>query len=139
MSTSDNKSEVPEISTIPKYEPCIPDHMLQNINDAGTKYIMEQLSIMQQNRSWQNEKIQEIFHYTNKINGQVISLSEWRIDVMKQLALEDTIEKERVQAEKERTKLHKIIAGLFLFVVYPLFISQWTPGSALSNVIKAIW
>ena len=139
MSTSDNKSEVPEINTIPKYEPCIPDHMLQNINDAGIKYIMEQLSIMQQNRSWQNEKIQEIFHYTNKINGQVISLSEWRIDVMKQLALEDTIEKERVQAEKERTKLHKIIAGLFLFVVYPLFISQWTPGSALSNVIKAIW
>lgn len=139
MSTSDNKSEVPEINTIPKYEPCIPDHMLQSINDAGTKYIMEQLSIMQQNRSWQNEKIQEIFHYTNKINGQVISLSEWRIDVMKQLALEDTIEKERVQAEKERTKLHKIIAGLFLFVVYPLFISQWTPGSALSNVIKAIW
>lgn len=139
MSASENKSEVPEIETIPKHEPCIPDHMLQNINDAGTKYIMEQLSIMQQNRAWQNKKIQEIFHYTNKINGQVISLSEWRIDIMKQLALEDTIEKERIQAEKERTKLYKIIAGLFLFVVYPLFISQWTPGSALSNVIKAIW
>ena len=59
MSTSENKSEVPEIETIPKYEPCIPDHMLQNINDAGTKYIMEQLSIMQQNRAWQNKKIQE--------------------------------------------------------------------------------
>lgn len=139
MSTSENKSEVPEIENIPKYEACIPDHMLQNINDAGTKYIMEQLSIMQQNRSWQNKKIQEIFHYTNKINGQVISLSEWRIDVMKQLALEDTIEKERIQAEKERFKLYKIIAGLFLFVVYPLFLTQWSPGSALSDAIKAIW
>jgi hypothetical protein len=139
MSTSDNKSEVPEIDSIPKYEPCIPDHMLKNINNAGTKYIIEQLSIMQQNRSWQNQKIQEIFHYTNKINGQVISLSEWRRDVMKQLALEDSIEKERIQSEKERTKLYKIIAGLFLFVVYPLFLTQWSPGSALSHAIKAIW
>lgn len=139
MSSSENKSNVPEIEVIPKYEPCIPDHMLQSISDPGTKYIMEQMSIMQQNRSWQNKKIQEIFQYTNKINGQVISLSEWRLDVMKQLALEDTIEKARIQSEKERTKLYKIITGLFLFVVYPLFISQWTPGSALSNILKTIW
>ena len=139
MSASENKSEVPEIENIPKYEPCIPTHMLQDIKDPGTKYIMEQLSIMQQNRTWQNKKIQEIFHYTNKINGQVISLSEWRIDIMKQLALEDTIEKERISGELEKYKLYKIIAGLFLFIVYPLFLSQWSPGSAISDIIKSLW
>ena len=139
MSTSDNKSEIPEIESIPKYTPCIPDHMMDKVNNDSTRYIIEQLSIMQQNRSWQNQKIQEIFHYTNKINGQVISLSEWRLDVMKQLALEDTIEKERIQAEKERFKLYKIIAGLFLLVVYPLFLTQWSPGSAISDAIKALW
>lgn len=139
MSTSDNKSNVPEIESVPRYEPCIPEHMLDKIPNESTKYIIEQISIMQQNRDWQNNKIQEIFQYTNKINGQVISLSEWRIDIMKQLSLEDTIEKEQVLAEKERLKLYKIIAGLFLFVVYPLFLSQWSPDSVVSQLIKSLW
>ena len=139
MSTSDNKSNVPEIESVPRYEPCIPEHMLDKIPNESTKYIIEQISIMQQNRDWQNNKIQEIFQYTNKIKGQVISLSEWRIDIMKQLSLEDTIEKEQVLAEKERLKLYKIIAGLFLFVVYPLFLSQWSPDSVISQLIKSLW
>ena len=138
MSKSKNKSGIPEIR-VPKYDPCIPDHMLDSINDKSTKYIMEQLSIMQQNRDWQNGKIQEIYQYTNKINGQVIALSEFKLELLKQMAIEDSLEKEQEKSKQERLKLYKIMAGVFLFVVYPLFISQWTPGSVLQEFVKSLF
>jgi hypothetical protein len=138
MSESKNKSGVPEIN-VPRYDPCIPDHMLDSINDKSTKYIMEQLSIMQQNRDWQNSKIQEIYQYTNKINGQVIALSEFKLELLKQMAVEDSLMKEQEKSKQERLKLYKIMAGVFLFVVYPLFISQWTPGSVLQEFVKSLF
>ncbi len=136
MRKSKRETRVPEIN-VPKYNPAIPDHMLDSINDKSTKYIMEQLSIMQQNRDWQNGMIQEIYQYTNKINGQVIALSEFKLELLKQMAVEDSLMKEQEKSKQERLKLYKIMACVFLFVVYPLFISQWTPGSFLSEVIKS--
>ncbi len=65
---SDTKqSDIPEFK-IPEFKPLIPEYMLKGIKDESTQYIIEQLSIMSQQGSWQTHKIMNIHNYTKNIN-----------------------------------------------------------------------
>lgn len=141
MSDSD-KSNIPSVS-IPKFQPTIPDHLLTiaegDSTAASVRYLLEQVSIMNQNNNWQNEHIQDIFEYTRKMNGQIISLTEFKLELLKQMSVEHSLEKERERTTQQKLKMWRVILILFGVVVYPLFLTQWKPGGYIFDIFRAIW
>ena len=133
----DNNSNIPSIE-VPEFDACIPAYLLKNIKDGSNKWLLEQVSRMQQSNQWQNKKIHDIYEYTRKINGQVISLKEFRSNLVSQMEAEHKLEQLKQENKKQTLKLYKIICIIFLTVVYPLFLAQWTTGS-VSNILKLLW
>ena len=130
-------SNIPSVS-IPVFEACIPEHLLRGVKSESTKWMIEQVSEMQQGNQWQNKKIHDIYEYTRKINGQVIMLKEFRSDLLRQMEAEHKLDQIRETNKKQLTKLHKIIIAMLLTVVYPLFLAQWTSEGVL-KIISLLW
>lgn len=131
------QSNIPTVQE-PAFDACIPDHLLDKIKDDTSRWMLEQVSKMQQSNQWQNKKIHDIYEYTRKINGQVISLSEFRKDLLMQMEAEHRLDKLQQENKAHTTKLYKIIAICFLTVVYPLFLTQWTTGG-VSKILNFLW
>jgi len=133
----DNNSSIPSIE-VPEFDACIPEYLLKNMKQDSNKWLLEQVSRMQQSNQWQNKKIHDIYEYTRKINGQVISLKEFRSNLISQMEAEHRLDQLKEENKKQTLKLYKIICIIFLTVMYPLFLAQWTTGN-VSNILKLLW
>lgn len=144
MSDAD-KSNIPKVE-IPEFNPAIPEHLLEPVgtdktdtNGASIKFLLEQVSIIKQNNDWQNRHIHDIYDYTRKMNGQIISLTEFKLELLKQMSVEHSLEKEREKTAQQKLKMWRAILILFGLVVYPLFLTQWKPGGFIFDIFRAIW
>lgn len=118
---------------VPEFKPAIPEYMLDGIKDDANKYIIEQLSIMTQQSSWQTHKMMNIYDYTKNINGKVVDLEKFRIDLLTQIKVEDEVHKKEIKHAK-----HYKIAGLiFLALLYPLYLSI-VAQTGLSDIFKKL-
>lgn len=133
----EKSSNIPTVYE-PTFKACIPDHLLDKIKDDTSRWMLEEVSKMQQNNQWQNKKIHDIYEYTRTINGQVVSLLEFRKDLLVQMEAEHKLDKVKQETKTHTTKLYKIIALCFLTVVYPLFLTQWTTGG-VSKILNFLW
>ena len=133
----DSNSSIPSIE-VPEFDACIPEYLLKNMKQDSNKWLLEQVSRLQQSNQWQNKKIHDIYEYTRKINGQVISLKEFRSNLISQMEAEHRLDKLKEENKRQTLKLYKIICIIFLTVVYPLFLAQWTTGN-VSNILKLLW
>ena len=133
----DSNSSIPSIE-FPEFDACIPEYLLKNMKQDSNKWLLEQVSRLQQSNQWQNKKIHDIYEYTRKINGQVISLKEFRSNLISQMEAEHRLDKLKEENKRQTLKLYKIICIIFLTVVYPLFLAQWTTGN-VSNILKLLW
>ena len=143
MSDTQQQSDIPEFK-IPEFKPLIPEYMLKGIKDESTQYIIEQLSIMSQQGSWQTHKIMNIHNYTKNINGKVIELEQWRNDIIKEIQIQE--EKEKVERkaskqveikEKGHKKYYKWGLIIFLAILYPLYLAL-VDESGLSSIFKTL-
>tara|TARA_A100001015_G_C14939122_1_gene691795 strand:+ start:954 stop:1370 length:417 start_codon:yes stop_codon:yes gene_type:complete len=132
-----NQSNIPS-AVEPVFEACIPEHLLNKIKDETNRWMLEEVSKMQQNNQWQNKKIHDIYEYTRTINGQVVSLLEFRKDLLMQMEAEHKLNKVKQENNTHTTKLYKVIVLAFLTIVYPLFLMQWTTGS-ITEFFKFMW
>jgi hypothetical protein len=144
MSDSE-KSDIPKVE-IPKFSPSIPAYLLESMdndnqrdNAGAIKFLLEQVSIIKQNNEWQNRHIQDIYDYTRKINGQVISLTEFKIELLKQMSVEHSLAKEREKTNQQKIKLYRALALVMGLVVYPLFLTTWKPGGFIFDIFRSIW
>lgn len=140
-----SESNIPKVE-IPSFSPAIPEHLLESMsndrrdsNAASIKFLLEQTSIIKQNNDWQNRHIQDIYEYTRKMNGQIISLTEFKLELLKQMSVEHSLEKEREKTSQQKMKMWRAILLLFGLVVYPLFLTQWKPGGFIFDIFRAIW
>ena len=118
---------------IPEFKPSIPGYMLKDIKTESNRYIIEQLSVMTQQSAWQNHKMMNIYDYTRNINGKVIDLEQFRIDLLTQIKVEDEVHKQEVKHNK-----HYRIAGLvFLALLYPLYLAI-VSQTGLQDIFKKL-
>ena len=134
---ADPKTNIPHVE-VPDFEACIPEALLGKVKDDTNRWMLEQVSKMQQSNQWQNKKIYDIFEYTRKINGQVISLQEFRKDLLAQMEAEHKLQKVKTETKAHAAKLYKVIVIAFLTIIYPLFLMQWTTGS-ITEFFKFLW
>lgn len=135
--------EILKIS-VPEFKPLIPEYMLDSIKDNSTKYIIEQISIMSQQSSWQTHKIMNIYDYTHQMNSKIIELDQFRNDLLVQMQVEESIEKERARvdlvamSEKKSKKKYYIFAVIaFIAVLYPVYLA-FVDANGLGSVIKSL-
>jgi len=139
--------EPPSVPTldVPRFRPCTPSHLInsidsdQNITTDSVKYLLEQVSVINQYNDWVGRHVTEMYAYTRSLNNQIIPLSEFKLELLKQMSMEHSLDKEREITLRDKMRLYRVIAGLFLFVVYPLFLSQWQPGGYIFDIVKSIW
>ncbi len=125
-------TSIPQLST-PEFKPAIPEYMLKGIKDDTSRYIIEQISIMSQQSSWQTHKIMNIHDYTRSINGTVIELEQFRNDLLTQINTEEEIEKQTDKMKKH----YKIAIFVFLALVYPLYLAV-VSETGLSDIFAKI-
>ena len=118
---------------IPEFKPSIPEYMLDGIKDDANKYIIEQLSIMSQQSAWQTHKMMNIYDYTRNINGKVVDLERFRIDLLTQLKVEDEVHKKEIKYAKH----YKIAALVFLALLYPLYLAI-VAQTGLQDIFKKL-
>ena len=118
---------------IPEFKPSIPEYMLKGIKDDANKYIIEQLSIMSQQSAWQTHKMMNIYDYTRNINGKVVDLEQFRIDLLTQLKVEDEVHKKEIKHAKH----YKIAAVIFLALLYPLYLAT-VAHTGLQDIFKKL-
>ena len=118
---------------IPKFKPSIPEYMLDGIKDDANKYIIEQLSIMSQQSAWQTHKMMNIYDYTRNINGKVVDLEQFRIDLLTQLKVEDEVHKKEIKHARH----YKIAGVIFLALLYPLYLAT-VAHTGLQDIFKKL-
>lgn len=115
---SDKHTSIPQLN-IPDFKPAIPEYMLKGVKDDTSRYIIEQISVMSQQSSWQTHKIMNIHDYTRSINGKVIELEQFRNDLISQLKTEEEI----VKQENRFKRHYKVAIFVFLSLLYPLYLT----------------
>ena len=118
---------------IPEFKPSIPAYMLKDIKTESNRYIIEQLSVMTQQSAWQNHKMMNIYDYTRNINGKVIDLERFRIDLLTQIKVEDEVHKQ----EMKHNKHYKIASLVFLALLYPLYLAV-VAQTGLQDIFKKL-
>ena len=129
---SKNYTSIPQLST-PDFKPAIPEYMLKGVKDDTSRYIIEQISIMSQQSSWQTHKIMNIHDYTRSINGKVIELEQFRNELLTQIKTEEELEKQTIKMKKH----YKIAIFVFLALVYPLYLAV-VSETGLSDIFAKI-
>ena len=115
---SDKHTSIPQLN-IPDFKPAIPEYMLKGVKDDTSRYIIEQISVMSQQSSWQTHKIMNIHDYTRSINGKVIELEQFRNDLISQLKTEEEI----VKQENRFKRHYKVAIFVCLSLLYPLYLT----------------
>lgn len=103
---------------IPKFSPSIPSYMLEGM-DKHNKFLLEQISVMKQQNEWQTDMVYKIYNYTKTINGKVVELENFR----HRLEMELQLDEKWNQREEKVNKMKKWIIGVFLALVYPIYLT----------------
>ena len=144
MTTPENPlHEILRIS-VPEFKPLIPEYMLDSITDNSTKYIIEQISIMSQQSSWQTHKIMTIYDYTHEMNSKVVELDQFRNDLLVQMQVEESIENEKesgvalMKLDQKSKRRFYILTGLvFIGILYPVYLA-FIDANGIGGIINSI-
>lgn len=131
MASSD-KSNIPPLKS-PEFKSTVPQYMLDSIDNDADRYMVEQMSVMTQQSSWQTHKLLNIYDYTRSINGKVVELEQFRNDLLSQLKVEDNIAKENTK----HTRNYRLASVVFIAVVYPLYLAA-ASQTGLFDVVKKL-
>ena len=71
----------------PEFKPDIPEHLLKSCSDQQ-RFLLERISVITQNQSWQMDKVGETHLYCKTINGKVLELEKFKQTVETQQAVE---------------------------------------------------
>jgi len=103
---------------IPEFKASIPSYMMEGM-DKHNKFLLEQVSIMKNQNEWQTNMVHKIYNYTKTINGKVVALELFRHRMEMELQLDDKWS----EREEKVTKMKKWIIGVFLALVYPIYLT----------------
>lgn len=118
---------------IPNFKPNIPEYMLDSCERQADRYLIEQISVMTQQNSWQTHKLTDIYDYTKSINGKVIELEQFRNDLIAEMKVEEGIEREK----QKHTKAYRWSILVFLSLVYPVYLAV-ASNTGLYDVVKRL-
>jgi hypothetical protein len=102
---------------VPEFKGTIPSHMMKNLSEHN-KFVLEQLSLVKNQNTWQTHTISKIYKYTRHINDKVLDLEHFRQRMLLEIELD---EKWKIREEKYN-KAKKIAVILFLALLYPIYI-----------------
>jgi len=125
---------VKESVDVPSFTASIPDYLIKDMS-GHDRYIMEQLSIMQQQSNWQTDMVNKIYNYTKTINGKVVDLEHFRQRMEMEIKLDEKWE----SREEKLNKIKKWGIILFLGLLYPLYltiINNTGLGEVFKNLLK---
>ena len=76
----EDDSTYPKIE-LPEFKSDIPEHLLNSVSPES-KYMLEQLSKLNQSASWMVNVLVDVNQQVRKTNGRVIALETWRDRIM---------------------------------------------------------
>ena len=126
-------SETDQSLQIPDFKPNIPEYMLDSCDRQADRYLIEQISIMTQQNSWQTHKLINIHDYTKSINGKVIELEQFRNDLIAEMKIEEGVEREK----QKHGKTYRVAILVFLSLVYPVYLAV-ASSTGLYDVVKRL-
>jgi len=110
----------------PEFDPNIPEHLLKGCNEHQ-KFILERISVLTQQQTWQMQKLGEVHEYCRNINGKVIELEKFRQSEIL-----------RINTAKQSSKPKKWLMLVSIFVLFPLYlqmVDHMGLGAALKNIL----
>lgn len=125
---------VKEPMDAPSFRASIPEYLIKDMS-GHDRYIMEQLSVMQQQNEWQTDMVHKIYNYTKTINGKVVDLEHFRQRMEMEIKLDEKWE----SREEKLNKIKKWGLILFLGLLYPLYltiINNTGLGEVFKNLLK---
>ena len=143
MSDPQPSNQVQELQ-IPEFKSNIPEYILKNIEKEGQesgehlKYILEALSVLQQQSNWQTEMLAKTYKQTLKTNGRTNRLEEnkEKIDEKLENISEELAENREILSDLKEAKTlfskrwfwgGAFIIGIFIsFFVYPYLLASTT-------------
>lgn len=135
---------------IPQFKSNIPEYILKNIEDEGSnngehiKYILETLSILQQQSNWQAEVLAKTYVQSVKTNGRVNRLEKSKEEIEEKISdiNEELNENKEILSDLKGAKTlfskkwfwgGAFIIGVFIaFFVYPYLLASTTYKELLS-------
>lgn len=126
---------------IPEFKSNIPEYILNNIQGTDKehiKYILETISVIQQQSNWQTQVLAQTFLQTTKTNGRVTKLEKNKEDTDEKInKIDEELESNRdciQEYQGMRSLFNKtwfriggLIIGFFImFFVYPFLLSTST-------------
>ena len=102
---------------VPEFKATIPTHMMKGLNDHN-KFVMEQLSLVKNQNTWQTHTISKIYKYTRHINDKVLDLEQFR----QRMLLEIELDEKWKSREDKYNKAKRVLLIAFLALIYPIYI-----------------
>ena len=103
---------------IPAFKPSIPEYMFEGM-DSHDKFMVEQISCINQQNEWQTDMVYKIYNYTKTINGKVVELEHFR----QRLNMELEMDEKWDLRQQEQKKYKKWMLIGFLGILYPLYLT----------------
>ena len=135
---------------IPQFKSNIPEYILKNIEDEGSnngehiKYILETLSILQQQSNWQAEVLAKTYVQSVKTNGRVNRLEKSKEEIEEKISdiNEELNENKEILSDLKGAKTlfskkwfwsGAFVIGIFIFFfVYPYLLASTTYKELIS-------
>ena len=120
---------------MPNFRATIPSHLMKDMDDHN-KFLLEQISVIKNQNTWQSDVVHKIYNYTKTINGKVVELENFRQRLLMELELDDKWDER--QKETGKYKRWGIIAFLALgYPIYLTFINQVGIGKIIEKILGA--
>lgn len=120
---------------MPQFKATIPSHLMNNMDDHN-KFLLEQISVIKNQNTWQSDVVHRIYNYTKTINGKVVELEKFRQRLLMELEIDEKWDEK--QKETHKYKRWGVIAFLALgYPIYLTFINQVGIGKIIEKILGA--
>ena len=106
---------------MPEFKANIPEHLVDTKNQ-GEWYVMNQVSILRQQNSWQALMIEQIHESALQTQEDLKELQDTVEDNKEKLLIDDELKKQDKEFQESTVKWKKIGFYTFVGVLYPLYL-----------------
>lgn len=124
---------------MPEFHPQIPKHLIE-FESKGEKYLIDEMSVLKQQISWQSTIIEEIHNRLGIIGGELNVNDKFKQYVTERFKINDKLDKQKKVFEDKKSKWTKIGLYVFFMILYPLYLTGITEVSSdtIRDLIKGL-
>ena len=123
---------------MPIFVPDIPKHLLKNIKNPSERYLIDQISILNQQNRWQSEIIEEIHNRTGTNKDHLDDLKLFRREIREKFLIGEKLKEQKKIFNLTKAKWFKIGVYIFFGILYPLYLVLVQKAEWVKNLIDTL-